>query len=127
MASPSGASTGSSCLLNKSGSEEELQALMDQKKRKRMLLNRESARRCRVRKQKRLEELATQVGQLRMENSQLLDNHHFITNQHLLVEAENSVLRAQIIELNSRLSSLVGILQYMNMNSSAGDSQMYYY
>ncbi|KAI0515746.1 hypothetical protein KFK09_008413 [Dendrobium nobile] len=42
-------SSGSSIMLRNSGSEENLQALMDQKKRKRMISNRELARRSRLR------------------------------------------------------------------------------
>ncbi|XP_020573917.1 bZIP transcription factor 11-like [Phalaenopsis equestris] len=104
-------SSGSSNLLPNSGSEAEvLQALMDQKKRKRMLSNRESARRSRLRKQKHLDDLMAQVSQLKKDNGQIITTLNLRTQHYLVVEAENSVLRTQTMELCSRLSSLNEIL-----------------
>lgn len=107
----SGNSSGSSQLQN---SEEDVQVLMDQRKRKRMQSNRESARRSRMRKQKHLDDLMAQLAQLRKENSQILTSISLTTQQFLIVEAENSVLRAQMIELGHRLDSLDEILNYLN-------------
>jgi DNA repair exonuclease SbcCD ATPase subunit len=111
-------SSGSSLLQN-SGSEEDLQALMDQRKRKRMISNRESARRSRMRKQKHLDDLVSQVAQLRKENQQILTSVNLTTQQFLSVEAENSVLRAQMGELSHRLESLNEIIQVLNANNNA--------
>ncbi|KAK7264269.1 hypothetical protein RJT34_31875 [Clitoria ternatea] len=116
MASSSGTSSGSSLLQN-SGSEEDLQALMDQRKRKRMISNRESARRSRMRKQKHLDDLVSQVAQLRKENQQILTSVNITTQQYLSVEAENSVLRAQVGELSHRLESLNEIIDVLNANT----------
>ncbi|TKY75417.1 Ocs element-binding factor 1 [Spatholobus suberectus] len=113
MASSSGTSSGSSTLQN-SGSEEELQALMDQRKRKRMISNRESARRSRMRKQKHLDDLASLVTQLRNENHQILASVNLTTQKYLAVEKENSVLRAQANELGHRLESLNEIVDFLN-------------
>ncbi|PON90957.1 Basic-leucine zipper transcription factor [Trema orientale] len=119
MASSSGNSSGSTQLQN-SGSDEDLQVLMDQRKRKRMQSNRESARRSRLRKQQHLDELMGQVAQLRKENNQIMTSIS-ITTQHLMsVEAENSVLRAQMAELTQRLQSLNDILNYINDNNDNG-------
>ncbi|CAL9755116.1 unnamed protein product, partial [Musa acuminata subsp. burmannicoides] len=109
MASPGGTSSGSS-LLQTSGSEEDLQALMDQKRQKRMISNRESARRSRMRKQKHLDDLTAQLNQLRKENSRILTSLTLTTRHHSAVEAENSVLRTQMVELGNRLQSLSEIL-----------------
>lgn len=122
MASSSGTSSGSGSgsglsLLQNSGSEEDLQALMDQRKRKRMLSNRESARRSRMRKQKHLDDLVSQVGQLRKENQQILTSVNITTQQYLSVEAENSVLRAQVGELSHRLESLNEMIELLNASS----------
>ncbi|XP_008784951.2 LOW QUALITY PROTEIN: bZIP transcription factor 11-like [Phoenix dactylifera] len=119
MASSSGTSSGSSQLPN-SGSEEDLQALMHQRKQKRMLSNRESARRSRMRKQKHLDDLMAQVGHLRKENSQILTALNITTQNYLDVEAQNSVLRTQMMELNARLQSLDEILCYMNGGGNDG-------
>lgn len=114
MASSSGTSSGSTTLLQNSGSEGDLQLLMDERKRRRMLSNRESARRSRMRKQKHLDGLMSQVNQLRRDNGDILTAYKLTTQQYIAVEAENSVLRTQMAELNSRLQSLSEILEYIN-------------
>ncbi|EOX97947.1 Basic leucine-zipper 44 [Theobroma cacao] len=119
MASSSGTSSGSSTLLQNSGSEEDLQALMDERKRKRMISNRESARRSRMRKQKHLDDLMAQVTQLRKENHQIITRINIITQHYLNVEAENSVLKAQANELSHRLQSLNEINSYLNANNGS--------
>ncbi|XP_027354110.1 bZIP transcription factor 11-like [Abrus precatorius] len=116
MASSSGTSSGSYMLQN-SGSEEDLQLLMDQRKRKRMISNRESARRSRMRKQKHLDDLVSQVAQLRKENQQILTSVNITTQQYMSVEAENSVLRAQVGELSHRLESLNEIIEVLNAST----------
>ncbi|GAU35946.1 hypothetical protein TSUD_394940 [Trifolium subterraneum] len=116
MASSSGTSSGSSLLQN-SGSEEDLQLLMDQRKRKRMISNRESARRSRMRKQKHLDDLVSQVAKLRKENQEMLTSVNITTQQCLSVEAENSVLKAQMNELSNRLESLNEIVGVLNSSN----------
>ncbi|KAK3231674.1 hypothetical protein Dsin_003555 [Dipteronia sinensis] len=117
MASSSGNSSGSTQLNQNSGSEEDLQVVMDQRKRKRMQSNRESARRSRMRKQKHMDELMQEVTRLTRDNNQLLTSIN-ITNQHLMtVEAENSILKAQFDELSQRLESLNDILSFMSNNN----------
>ncbi|WOL12513.1 hypothetical protein Cni_G21280 [Canna indica] len=109
MACASGTSSGSSPVAN-SGSEEDLQALIKQRKLKRMLSNRESARRSRMRKQKHMDDLMAQVSQLRKENSQILVALNLTTRHYVGVEAENSALRTQMVELSARLKSLSEIM-----------------
>ncbi|KAK1280467.1 Light-inducible protein CPRF2 [Acorus gramineus] len=116
MASSSGTSSGLSHLPN-SGSEEDLQAAMNRRKQKRMLSNRESARRSRMRKQKHLDDLMAQVNQLRRENSQIITSLNITTQHYARVESDNSVLRTQMVELSTRLQSLNEILHYMNSSN----------
>ncbi|KAK6938858.1 Basic-leucine zipper domain [Dillenia turbinata] len=126
MASSSGNSSGSTQNMN-SGSEEDLQVLMDQRKRKRMQSNRESARRSRMRKQRHLDDLTAQVARLRNENNQILTTINITTQHYLTVEAENSVLRAQKAELSNRLDSLNEILNYMNTNNGIYETTTEYH
>ncbi|CAL0329865.1 unnamed protein product [Lupinus luteus] len=119
--SPSGDySGGSSSLHNSSpGSEEDHQHqhehhLMDQKKRKRMVSNRESARRSRMKKQQHLDGLVAQVDQLNKENNQIRKSVEITTQYYLNIEAENAIIRAQVEELSNRLQSLNEIIDYIN-------------
>ncbi|XP_059296891.1 bZIP transcription factor 11-like [Lycium ferocissimum] len=123
MASSSGTSSGSgsgSYTIQNSGSEEDLQQLMDQRKRKRMISNRESARRSRMRKQKHLDDLMSQLDHLRKENNQILTSMNVTTQHYLNIEAENSIMRAQVSELGHRLESLMEIISFLNANGSNG-------
>lgn len=126
MASSSGTSSGSSLLQN-SGSEGNLQQLVDQRKRKRMISNRESARRSRMRKQKHLDDLMTQLSQLRKENNQIISSMSLTTQHYHNVEAENSILRAQVAELSHRLQSLNEIINCLNnpINASFATEEPY--
>ncbi|PNY00990.1 ocs element-binding factor 1-like protein [Trifolium pratense] len=98
-------SSGNSSVSTKSqsyGSEEDLQVLMDQRKRKRKQSNRESARRSRMRKQKHMDDLMVEVERLRNENNEIMTRMNMTTQHYLKIEAENCVLSAQMVELNQR-------------------------
>ncbi|CAI9110838.1 OLC1v1010927C1 [Oldenlandia corymbosa var. corymbosa] len=116
MSCSSGNSSGgnSQPQTNSGSSDEDLQQIMDIRKRKRMISNRESARRSRMRKQKHLDDMLSQVNQLREENNQILSNLNLTTRLFLNVESENSVLRAQLNELTHRLKSLNDIVSCLN-------------
>ncbi|GAA0154897.1 DNA-binding transcription factor [Lithospermum erythrorhizon] len=118
MATSSGNSSGSSQMVQNIGCDEDLQALMNERKRKRMESNRESARRSRKKKQKQLDDLMAQVSQLRKENNQIMTSVTITTQHYMNVEAENSVLRAQMMELSQRLQSLNEIINFMNTNNN---------
>ncbi|XP_008813386.1 bZIP transcription factor 53-like [Phoenix dactylifera] len=94
-----------------SGSEGDPQLVMDERKRKRMLSNRESARRSRMKKQQQLGDLTNQAAQLRNENEQIAMQADLITQQYAELETENCVLRAQVMELTERLQSLNSVLR----------------
>nr|GMD93762.1 bZIP transcription factor 44 [Ipomoea batatas] len=50
-------------------------------------------------KQKHLDDMVSQVAQLRKDNAQILNNINHTTQHYLKVERENSVLRAQVMGL----------------------------
>ncbi|KAG5621053.1 hypothetical protein H5410_006271 [Solanum commersonii] len=109
MASSNGTCPG---LLRKYGTE-------DERKRKRMISNRESASRSRMKKHKYLDELLAQMNLLKEENNQIVININMVNQLYLNMEAENSVLKAQMVELSHRLQSAEEIINCNNVN--AGD------
>ncbi|KAF9618184.1 hypothetical protein IFM89_000653 [Coptis chinensis] len=97
--------------LVSSGSEGDGQYVMvDERKKRRMLSNRESARRSRMRKQQHLDELLNQVSQLQKENNEIVQHVNATTELYVQAESENNILRAQMMELSDRLQSLNSVL-----------------
>lgn len=95
-----------------SGSEGDARyAMYDEKKRKRMISNRESARRSRMRKQQHIDELLNQVNQLKIENSLYSERIDTIFQKYAAFESDNNVLRAQAAELTDRLKSLSSVIE----------------
>ncbi|PWZ38228.1 bZIP transcription factor 44 [Zea mays] len=110
----SGSSFGSSQWTQRSRSAEDdhhdLQAEMEKRRKRRKESNRESARRSRLRKQQHHDDLTSQVDQLKGQNKQL-NMALSTTSQNLVaVQAQNSVLQTQRMELASRLGALTEIL-----------------
>ncbi|KAK9136700.1 hypothetical protein Sjap_007294 [Stephania japonica] len=85
-------------------------AVVDDRKKRRMISNRESARRSRMRKQQHLDDLINQVSQIQRENSEIVKRVSATTEMFMKVDSENSVLRAQVGELSERLQSLNSVL-----------------
>ena len=83
----------------------------DERKRKRMLSNRESARRSRARKQQRLEELIAEAARLQAENARVESQIDAYARELGKVDGENAVLRARHGELAGRLQALGGVLE----------------
>lgn len=95
-----------------SGSESDLRyANLDEKKRKRMISNRESARRSRMKKQQHMDQLLNQVTTLKLEIAQHSQTIDAVSQRYVAVESENNVLQAHLIELTDRLTSLNSMLQ----------------
>ncbi|KAF8378519.1 hypothetical protein HHK36_029862 [Tetracentron sinense] len=97
------------CLSNNSTSDEADEhqlSIIDERKQRRMISNRESARRSRMRKQKHLDELWSQVVRLRNENQQLIDKLNYISDQQHQVLQENAQLKKEASELRQILTNL---------------------
>ncbi|GKD35464.1 bZIP transcription factor 11-like protein [Tanacetum coccineum] len=109
-------SSGNSSQIQVAGNSGSEEGLIDQRKRKRMESNRESARRSRMRKQKHLDDLTGQINQIKKDNNQIMTTINVTTQQFVQVEAENSVLNAQMGELSQRLDYLNEIINMMNSN-----------
>ena len=84
---------------------------IDERKRKRMLSNRESARRSRMRKQKQIEDLTEEAGKLRSENERLVHSIKVTEEAYVEMEAANNVIRAQTMELADRLRFLNSVIK----------------
>lgn len=87
---------------------------VDERKYRRMLSNRESARRSRWRKKRHLENLTSQVNRLRLENRNLKNRLGLVAHQCHVAWTENDGLRSESLALWARLSDLCRILQTMH-------------
>lgn len=102
------ASTSNQSNRSTSSSEEEI---VDERKRKRMISNRESARRSRQRKQQHLDELVNKAALLKEENARITMQTNMIMERFLRLDSDNAVLRAQLAELTGRLQSVNSVLR----------------
>ncbi|KAF2581749.1 hypothetical protein F2Q68_00000535 [Brassica cretica] len=71
-----------------------------------MVSNRESARRSRMRKQRHLDELLSQVAWLRSENHQILEKLNQASDSNDLVLQENLSLKEENLELQQVITSM---------------------
>ncbi|KAK4282562.1 hypothetical protein QN277_013923 [Acacia crassicarpa] len=94
-----------------SGPDDPRSDVMDERKRKRMQSNRESARRSRMKKQKQLEDLTNEISRLQSANSLLVQNIKEKEDAYNEIESNNTVLTAQTMELFERLRFLNSILE----------------
>ncbi|KAK6125342.1 hypothetical protein DH2020_040911 [Rehmannia glutinosa] len=99
-------SSGSDALDRKSSGSEEtsrLGPIIDERKRRRMISNRESARRSRMRKQKHVENLRNQANRLKVGNRELMNRLRLVVHQTQLFRSENECLRSEAVILRQRL------------------------
>ncbi|CAH8386757.1 unnamed protein product [Eruca vesicaria subsp. sativa] len=80
--------------------------VINERKQRRMVSNRESARRSRMRKQRHLDELLSQVAWLRSENQQLLDKLNKASDSNDLVLQDNLRLKEENMELRQVITSM---------------------
>ncbi|GLJ21823.1 hypothetical protein SUGI_0407750 [Cryptomeria japonica] len=91
--------------------QQQHQNVIEERKQKRMLSNRESAKRSRMKKQQHLDDLQAQLAQLRSENSVVLNKLNIASQNYLVLEEQNKVFRALVMDLSSKLQALNSIMQ----------------
>ncbi|GLT91700.1 hypothetical protein SLE2022_095760 [Rubroshorea leprosula] len=99
----------SSSISNNSTSDEAEEhqiSIIDERRQRRMISNRESARRSRMRKQRHLDELWSQVIRLRNENNSLMDKLNHVSECHDKVLQENARLKEEASDLRQMLTDL---------------------
>lgn len=89
----------------------------DERKKRRMISNRESARRSRWRKKKQLEDLTEELNRSAVENQVLKNELNIVLNQCYLLWRENEQLTSEYVALRTRLSNLYRILGSMQTPS----------
>lgn len=89
----------------------------DERKKRRMISNRESARRSRWRKKKQLEDLTEELNRSAVENQVLKNELNIVLNQCYLLWREKEQLTSEYVALRTRLSNLYRILGSMQMPS----------
>ncbi|KAJ9559237.1 hypothetical protein OSB04_013851 [Centaurea solstitialis] len=75
----------------------------DEKKMKRMISNRESARRSRIKKEQHMKELNDQIFYLSRKKEEMVAKIERFVKGHAAMEMNNMVLRSQKVELEKRL------------------------
>ncbi|KAF5958388.1 hypothetical protein HYC85_005613 [Camellia sinensis] len=83
---------------------------IDERKLRRMISNRESARRSRMRKQKHLENLRNQANRLRVGNRDLMNRLRLVTHHSQLIRAENNRLESESALLRQKLWAVRQVL-----------------
>ncbi|KAG2300391.1 hypothetical protein Bca4012_012007 [Brassica carinata] len=84
--------------------------VINERKQRRMVSNRESARRSRMRKQRHVDELLSQVTWLRSENQQILDKLNQASNSNDLVIQENLSLKEENLALHQVITSMKKVI-----------------
>ncbi|KAF5950827.1 hypothetical protein HYC85_012820 [Camellia sinensis] len=96
-----------------SSEAEERYATMDEKKRKRMISNRESARRSRLRREEHIKDLNCQITFFKNSNNGIIKKINSITQQFMAIESDNQKLATQRDELTKTLESLEIVSSYV--------------
>ncbi|XP_068655728.1 bZIP transcription factor 44-like [Aristolochia californica] len=106
-----------------SGSEDLNRSTMDERKRRRMISNRESARRSRMRKQKHLEDMRSLSNRLRFENRQMANRLDVVLQHNEMLRRENDRLRSESQELRRKLQDIRRFLLFRRLQHLASVNQ----
>ncbi|KAF8098489.1 hypothetical protein N665_0266s0057 [Sinapis alba] len=91
----------------------------DERRKKRKLSNRESAKRSRVKKQKHLEDMNIQLNQLKTENRELENQIRYVLHHSQRTETENNRLRLEQRMLHSTLLNIRQVLMLHQIDRSS--------
>ncbi|KAK1299973.1 hypothetical protein QJS10_CPB13g00082 [Acorus calamus] len=94
-------------------------AVANERRRRRMISNRESARRSRMRKQKHLEDLRSQVNRIRSENREIANRVGLLSHHTQLIRHENGRLRSESAGLRRRLAEIRHYLVMLELRTAA--------
>ncbi|KAH6769605.1 hypothetical protein C2S52_014408 [Perilla frutescens var. hirtella] len=92
--------------------------ITDEKKRKRMISNRESARRSRMKREQHIKDLNDQTTYFRSRKGELVQRINEIGRRYVAVESENRMLRMHGEELKKRLKLMEEMLVSYRSSSS---------
>ncbi|ESQ32348.1 hypothetical protein EUTSA_v10005532mg [Eutrema salsugineum] len=98
---------------------------IDEKKRKRKLSNRESARRSRLKKQKLMEDTINEISSLERRIKENSERYRAAKQRLDSVESENAVLKSEKTWLSSYVSDLENMIATtsLTLTQSGGDDQ----
>ncbi|ESQ45557.1 hypothetical protein EUTSA_v10010997mg, partial [Eutrema salsugineum] len=96
--------------LNRASSDIAPTDKTDDRRKKRKLSNRESAKRSRVKKQKHLEEMSIQLNQLKIENRELTNQLRYVLYHCERAKTENDRLRLENRILHDKLLNIRQVL-----------------
>lgn len=100
-----------------SGSDSKaLSVSVDEKKKRRMISNRESARRSRIRKQKLVVDLANEKAMLEKRLVDGYNEYSAITKGHFTLQSENDILISEKMRLINHLEKVHLFLKYISDN-----------
>ncbi|CAI9765822.1 unnamed protein product [Fraxinus pennsylvanica] len=95
--------------------DENRYAVIDEKKQRRMVSNRESARRSRMRRQQHIKDLQHEIMHFISKSNEMVLMMNDITQCYSIIESENIILRVQKEELWRRLEYVEMVSNYMYM------------
>ncbi|KAF3789872.1 Basic leucine zipper 43 [Nymphaea thermarum] len=99
---------------------------IDERKRRRMISNRESARRSRMRKQRHLDELRCLVNRLRLEKRQMVNRLGVLTYLHHQILLDSCRLRSEHADLSQKLAELRRILALRDLSEFSCNSSCHF-
>ncbi|KAG2311592.1 hypothetical protein Bca4012_026053 [Brassica carinata] len=104
--------------VNRTGSNVDPTDCTDERRKKRKLSNRESAKRSRVKKQKHLEEMSIQLNQLKIQNRELETQLRYVYYHCQRTKMENDRLRLEHHMLHDTLLNIRQVLMFRQIERS---------